>query len=232
MLRNDDIYEHIATPYDLLISKEDYMNNISAALLDIAEFNHKDVADLGAGTGRLSCMVAPLCKSIVALDFAADMLKLTASKLSQMKLTNWKTTVADLRQLPLEDQSMDIVMAGWSICYLASSNNEDWSDNLTRVLNEVNRVLKPNGTVIVLETLGTGNERPEPPDFLQSYFTRLEQDFGFKHKAIRTDYQFDSVEQAEALCRDFFGDSLGDWISKTKTATIPECTGIWWRTQD
>jgi ubiquinone/menaquinone biosynthesis C-methylase UbiE len=231
LLRNDDIYEHISTPYDLLVSKEDYTRNIPAALSEIADFNNKDIADLGAGTGRLTTMVAENAKSIVAVDFAADMLKVTASKLSQMDLTNWKTPVSDLRQLPLDDQSMDIVMAGWSICYLGSSNNKEWTETLLQVLSEINRVLRPNGTVIILETLGTGNEQPTPPDFLQSYYQKLEQEYGFKHKAIRTDYQFDSVEQAEELCRDFFGDSLGDRIIEQQIKIVPECTGIWWRTK-
>jgi ubiquinone/menaquinone biosynthesis C-methylase UbiE len=229
LLRNDDIYEHISTPYDLLVSKEDYMRNIPAALFEIADFNSKDVADLGAGTGRLTTMVAANAKSIVAVDFAAEMLKVTASKLSKMNLTNWKTSVSDLRKLPLEDQSMDIVMAGWSICYLGSSNNKEWSDNLLQILSEINRVLRPNGTVIILETLGTGNEQPTPPDFLESYYMKLEQEYGFRHKAIRTDYEFDSVVQAEEICRDFFGDSLGDQIKELQMKIVPECTGIWWR---
>jgi ubiquinone/menaquinone biosynthesis C-methylase UbiE len=75
LLRNDDIYDYISTKYDLLVSKEDYLNNIPRALFEIADFNNKDIADLGAGTGRLTCMVAAQSKSMVAIDFAADMLK-------------------------------------------------------------------------------------------------------------------------------------------------------------
>jgi ubiquinone/menaquinone biosynthesis C-methylase UbiE len=232
LLRNDDIYEYISTPYDLLVSKEDYRNNIPGALSEIADFNNKDVVDLGAGTGRLTCMVASESKSIVAVDFAADMLKVTANKLSQMGLTNWKTCVSDLRQIPLEGQSVDIVIAGWSICYVSSSNHQEWNGNLLQVMNEINRVLRPNGTVIILETLGTGNEEPTPPDFLINYYKTLEEQYGFKHKAIRTDYEFDSVEQAEELCRDFFGDWLGDQIKEEQTRIVSECTGIWWRIQE
>jgi ubiquinone/menaquinone biosynthesis C-methylase UbiE len=231
LLRNDDIYEYISTSYDLLVSKEDYLNNIPRTLFEIADFNNKDVADLGAGTGRLTCMVAAQSKSIAAVDFAADMLKVTANKLSQMALTNWKTSVSDLRQIPLEDQSIDIVIAGWSICYLGSSNHQEWKENLLLIMKEINRVLRPNGTIIILETLGTGNEQPTPPDFLINYFETLGDQYRFNHKAIRTDYQFDSVQQAEELCREFFGDLLGDRIIKEQSRIVPECTGIWWRAQ-
>jgi hypothetical protein len=48
LLRNDDIYEYISTPYDLLISKEDYMHHIPATLFEIADFTNKDIADLSA----------------------------------------------------------------------------------------------------------------------------------------------------------------------------------------
>jgi ubiquinone/menaquinone biosynthesis C-methylase UbiE len=135
LLRNDDIYEYISTSYDLLVSKEDYLNHIPKTLFEIADFNDKDVADLGAGTGRLTCMVADQAKSIVAVDCAADMLKVTANKCSQKGLTHWRTAVSDLRQLPLEDQSIDIIIAGWSICYLGSSNHKEWKENLTLIMN-------------------------------------------------------------------------------------------------
>lgn len=229
LLRNDDVYGYISTPYDLLVSKEDYMGNIPSTLFEITDFTRKDVIDLGAGTGRLSCMVAPQSNSIVVADFAADMLKTAANKLTQMKLTNWKTSVSDLREIPVDDQSIDIVLAGWSICYIGSSNQEDWNNNLNQVMQEIDRVLRPQGTVIILETLGTGNVDPTRPDFLSGYYAALEEQYGFLHKAIRTDYQFDSVEQAEELCRDFFGKELGDRIQEEQLSIVPECTGVWWK---
>lgn len=232
MLRRDDIYEHIATPYEVLISKEDYEGNIPAALSDLADFGGKDVIDLGAGTGRLTCMAAPLARSILAVDFAAGMLQATAQKLTRMGLSNWRTAVADYRQVPAQDGSADIVMAGWTVAYVASSNHAEWEDNLHQVIREIERLLRPGGTAILLETLGTGHEEPTPPDYLVSYYQALEKQYGFRHKSIRTDYRFDSPEQAEAICRDFFGDELADRIRENHTCIVPECTGIWWRGRD
>jgi len=229
MLRRDDIYETIATPYEVLISKEDNGGNIPAALSELADFDGKDVIDLGAGTGRLTCMAAPLAKSILAVDFAAGMLQVTAQKLTRMGLSNWRTAVADYRRVPAEDQSADIVMAGWTIGYVASTNHAEWEDNLRQVMEEIERLLRPGGIAIILETLGTGYEEPTPPDFLVSYYKALEERYGFRHRWIRTDYRFDSAEQAEALCRDFFGDEAADRIRENKTCIVPECTGIWWR---
>ncbi|WP_238162412.1 class I SAM-dependent methyltransferase [Cohnella sp. AR92] len=232
LLRNDDAYGHISTPYDLLISKEDYLNNIPKTLFGICDFNGKDAADLGAGTGRLTTLVASLAHSVVAVDSAADMLRKTASKLTDLGLTNWRAVVSDYRRLPLDDRSVDVVMAGWSICYAGSSNNPGWQEDIRQVMREIDRVLRPNGTVIILETLGTGQETPMPPEYLLPYYQALEGPYGFQHTAIRTDYRFDSAEQAEQLCRDFFGDEAGDRIQQEGSAIVPECTGVWWRTKN
>lgn len=43
MLTNEDIYASISTPYDLLVSKEDYMGLIPATLAEIVDFHHIDV---------------------------------------------------------------------------------------------------------------------------------------------------------------------------------------------
>ncbi|WP_027091435.1 hypothetical protein [Cohnella thermotolerans] len=64
---------------------------------------------------------------------------------------------------------------------------------------------------------------------MQPYYRALAEEYGFRHRAIRTDYRFDSPEQAETLCRNFFGDELGDRIREERLTIVPECTGIWWR---
>ncbi|WP_373232201.1 class I SAM-dependent methyltransferase [Cohnella sp.] len=228
MLRNEDVYHHISAPYDVLVSKEDRFNNIPRAITDITTLEGKNVLDIGAGTGRLTRMIAPHVSSIQAVDFAADMLKLNAVKLVELGLDNWKTTVADLRELPVKDQEFDLIVAGWSICYVASSNSPDWKENLKLFFSEVRRVLKPGGKIIIFETMGTGVEKPNPPHFLLPYFESLERDFGLQKKVIQTDFHFDTVEQAETLCRDFFGDEVGDDINRKESPIVPSWTGVWW----
>jgi hypothetical protein len=52
--------------------------------------------------------------------------------------------------------------------------------------------------------------------------------YGFSHKWIRTDYEFESVEQAVELTRFFFGEQLADDVHAQKLTRVPECAGIWW----
>ena len=72
------------------------------------------MVELGAGTGRLTRLLAPYVKSIKAFDASAHMLETAAESLREMGLTNWSTEVADHRQIPVEDASADLVISGWS----------------------------------------------------------------------------------------------------------------------
>lgn len=229
MPNHEHIYENEAEQYELLISREDCEGRILQALLPIRSFHSLDVIDLGAGSGRLACLLAPYAKSIVAIDGSQAMLDVAAAKLRRSGYTNWQTIAADHRDLPVPDQSADVVVAGWTICYVANSNVEEWQQQLQKVMREIGRVLRPGGTVIILETMGTGYEEPSPPHFLPPYFEQLEKRYGFTHRWIRTDFQFASVGEAERLCRFFFGDELADKVDSNQWSRVPSCTGIWYK---
>jgi ubiquinone/menaquinone biosynthesis C-methylase UbiE len=128
----------------------------------------------------------------------------------------------------LADHSADLIVSGWSICYLCSTNVQGWEQNLRDVIAECKRVLRANGTILIFETLGTGYESPHAPDFLRSYYSALVNRYGFHHQWIRTDYAFDSVQQAEELTRFFFGYELADNVVKNNLVRLPECAGVWW----
>jgi ubiquinone/menaquinone biosynthesis C-methylase UbiE len=219
------IYEREAEKYHELISKQP---SLKECIEEIRPFSGLDIVDLGAGTGRLTTELAPQANSIIALDASEAMLRITADRLNKAGLTNWTTKAADHRKLPLENQSADLIVAGWSICYLGSTNVQNWEENIHDVIGEIKRVLRTNGTIIILETLGTGFETPCAPDFLKSYYSTLVDYYGFSHKWIRTDYQFDSVHQAEQLTRFFFGEQLADRVTQQNLVQLPECAGVWW----
>ncbi|WP_083676445.1 methyltransferase domain-containing protein [Paenibacillus sp. FSL H8-0548] len=55
------------------------------------------------------------------------------------------TTAGDQRQLPLADKTADLIVSGWSVCYLGNSNNADWQENSRKVMHEIRRILRPGG---------------------------------------------------------------------------------------
>jgi hypothetical protein len=87
------------------------------------------------------------------------------------------------------------------------------------------RVLRPEGTIILIETLGSGFETPHPPDHLVEYYQFLANQ-GFLSTWLRTDYRFPSEEEARCMVGFFFGLEQAE---KVHGPTITECTGLWWR---
>jgi ubiquinone/menaquinone biosynthesis C-methylase UbiE len=226
--RDKTVYAHHGNEYEALIAREDYQGNILSALRDISALENRVVLDLGAGTGRLAGLLAPLVAQVHAFDIAPDMLRVGREKLTASGLSNWEVNIADHRQLPVVDHSVDLVVSGWSVSYLAVWNPNSWRTELDKALAEVKRVLKPGSFIVLFESLGTGNESPVKLEHLKNFYPWLDE-AGFQKKWIRTDYQFESLEEAEYLSRFFFGDELGDKVKQNNWIILPECTGVWWK---
>ena len=222
------IYQSAGDRYEALISREDFLGNIPRAIDEIIHVVRLDVLDLGAGTGRLTLLLAPRVKSIRAFDVSAEMLRVCRERLVASGLSNWQVDVADHRQLPVQDHSVDLVVSGWSVSYLAVWNQENGPAELDKWLDEMKRVLRKDGMIVLFESLGTGNEEPVRLEHVESTYQWLDSS-GFEHKWIRTDYKFESIEEALELSSFFFGDDLGEKVERNHWVILPECTGVWWR---
>jgi hypothetical protein len=107
---------------------------------------------------------------------------------------------------------------------------DSWRDEIGQAISEMRRVLRPGGTAIIVETLGTGRETPQPPsERLAAYYTMLERDYEFAATWIRTDYRFESQAEANELTGFFFGTPAPTTLTEEGFAIVPECTGVWWR---
>lgn len=226
----EQIYQTQAEQYDQLIIREDYQENLLPAINQIRPVANLDVVESGAGTGRLTTLLAPHVKTIRAFDASAHMLAVAEKKLAAIAPKNWSLGVAKHHNLPIDDDSADLFIAGWTICYAADLDSAHWQADIAAVITEIKRVLRPGGTAIIIETQGTGFETPTPPEPLRAYFRYLETDVGFAFSWIRTDYHFSSLAEAEQLTRFFFGDALADEVLEKQWQILPECTGIWSQT--
>jgi ubiquinone/menaquinone biosynthesis C-methylase UbiE len=219
------IYLEEAALYEEMISFEDAGGHFRGALLGAADWEEKSVVDLGAGTGRISRLIASQASSIALLDKSPHMAE------ASLQAAGWggkcSFHVADHRELPLPDCSADIIAAGWTICYLAAADSAGWEERLRLIMREIERVLRPGGDIIIMETLGTGCSEPDPPSFLKPYFTELEKTYGFARRSVTSSFRFPSACDAERLVRFFFGAELADRTARLQTNIVPSHTGIW-----
>jgi len=227
----EEIYAAHADEYDALVAREDHEGHLLPALTGIAQLRGARVVELGAGTGRLTRLIAPLAMEIRAYDASAHMLDVARSRLVSTGLANWELGVADNKRLPVEDAAADIAIAGWSLGHAVDWFPESWRLEIGAALDEMGRVLRPGGTAVILETMTTGSETAAPPtEGLAEYYRWLETERGFTGLSIRTDYRFLSLDEADRLTRFFFGDELADRVRRAGRTVLPESTGIWWRT--
>jgi ubiquinone/menaquinone biosynthesis C-methylase UbiE len=225
------IYNERGADYDRLVSREDYEGNLLRTIRQIRPLSQLAVVETGAGTGRITAMLAPHVRKIHAFDASAHMLAFATPKLANIPGAVWETAVTDHRSIPLAENTTDLFIAGWSLGHLPSWYPDNWQNEIDAILTEMRRMTRTGGTILIIETLGTGREIPKPPTLrLETYYRWLETIHGFNTTWIRTDYAFASVAEAAELTRFFFGDPLADDILQQQTNILPECTGIWWVT--
>lgn len=232
MKDDSSIYFHHAEQYERLVSREDYQGNLPKTIAAILPLEKLSVVEMGAGTGRVTRLLAPVVRDILALDNSLPMLRIAQSALINMGCNNYNLAVGDHRHLPVKDNIADLIISGWSLCYLVSQGEgepyPDWQFSLETATNEIGRILRIGGTCVIIETLGTGFEAPHLPEHLKIYYQWLN-NRGFLSTWTRTDYRFHSLIEAEELTRFFFGDKLAQDVIKNQWTILPECTGIWWK---
>jgi ubiquinone/menaquinone biosynthesis C-methylase UbiE len=223
------IYQSAAERYQALVGREDYEDNLLPAILAIDPLRDKDVIELGSGTGRVSCLIAPIVRTLVASDISYHMLAFGKQRLAELDLDNWHLSLESHRSLPFARDAADVIIAGWSFCYAALDAGEGWQPALEEALAEVERILRPGGKLILIESLGTGLESSKAPDVLMDYLAYLDT-HGFESNWVRTDYRFKDKAEADDLTTFFFGDLPMPMWETDAGVIVPECTGLWWKT--
>lgn len=224
-----EIYKRHARRYDALVSREDHEGNLLRAIEAARPLAGARVVEMGAGTGRLTAMLAPRVETIHAHDSSAAMLDVARARLEPLGLDNWWLAVADNRALPMPSGRADLCIEGWSFGHATGWNPEGWRDDVAKMVSEMLRVLRPGGTAVILETLGTNTPEPTAPTSALADFYRLLEADGFTREVLKTDYRFASVDEAAELTGFFFGDAVATAVREKGDPVVPEFTGLWTR---
>jgi len=115
----------------------------------ITSLKGKVIADVGAGSGRIAFMVAPLSQTVFAVEPVASLRSFMKEKSEKNHIGNLFVMDGTLDSIPLPDQSLDI---------LITSNAIGWK--LQEELKEIERVVKPGGHAMHLLWSEEKHENP------------------------------------------------------------------------
>jgi ArsR family transcriptional regulator len=100
------------------------------------------VGDLGSGTGQLAAAVAPFVTRVIAVDRSGDMLQAARRRLREWP--NVEVRRGELEALPIEDNTLDAATLLLVLHHIPDP---------AAVLNDVARVTKPGGRVLIVDML-------------------------------------------------------------------------------
>ena len=120
---------------------------MQATLLE-DENSSKKVLDLGCGAGHVSFNIAAVAKTVIAYDLSESMLAVVQESAQEKGFNNIETQQGIAEALPFADNTFDYVISRYSAHH--------WQD-VGLALREVRRVLKPGGTLMVVDVMAPGN---------------------------------------------------------------------------
>jgi demethylmenaquinone methyltransferase/2-methoxy-6-polyprenyl-1,4-benzoquinol methylase/ArsR family transcriptional regulator len=98
--------------------------------------------DLGAGTGRMLELFAPLADRAIGVDLSSAMLAVARGRLEETGTRNAQLRQGDIYALPIERNSCDLAIMHQVLHYL---------DDPARALREAARVLAPGGRLLIVD---------------------------------------------------------------------------------
>ncbi|MGQ9818675.1 MAG: class I SAM-dependent methyltransferase [Candidatus Kapaibacteriales bacterium] len=97
------------------------------------------ILDVGCGTGNYSIKIARLGANVIGIDCSEPMLKIARKKAESLNL-NIEFILADAMNLPFEENFFDACLSVTAVEFFADQ---------TRGLEEMFRVVRPNGKIVV-----------------------------------------------------------------------------------
>ena len=135
------------------------------------------VADLGAGEGLLSELLARRCKKVIAVDNSEKIVAFGAAKAKKNGLKNLEFRQGDLQNPPIEPNSVDLVVLSQALHHAESP---------AAALRSAYKILKPGGQILLLDLLKHNFEKAHElygdrwPGFAEGDLQRWLEEAGFK----------------------------------------------------
>jgi ubiquinone/menaquinone biosynthesis C-methylase UbiE len=102
------------------------------------------IADLGAGEGTFSQLLARRAKKVIAVDSSSKMVEYGADLARKHGVKNLEYRKGDLEELPVRDGAVDMAFFSQALHH---------AQHPARAVAEAHRILKPGGRIVVLDLL-------------------------------------------------------------------------------
>lgn len=102
------------------------------------------VADLGAGEGLLSELLARRCRKVIAVDNSEKIVAFGAAKAKKAGLKNLEFRLGDLQAPPIDPNSVDLAVLSQALHH---------AEDPAAAITAVHRIVKPGGQVMILDLL-------------------------------------------------------------------------------
>jgi ArsR family transcriptional regulator len=135
------------------------------------------VADLGAGEGLLSELLARRCKKVIAVDNSEKIVAFGVAKAKKNGLKNLEFRLGDLQSPPIEPGSVDLVILSQALHH---------AEEPAKTIASAHRILRSGGQIMILDLLRHNFEQAHKlygdrwPGFAESDLHRWLEEAGFK----------------------------------------------------
>ena len=116
--------------------------SLAEALLKIHQFDV--VADLGAGEGTAAQLFAQRAEHVIAVDNSPKMVEFGKSLAEKHQLPNLDFRLGEIEELPIDSNTVDLALFSQALHH---------AQNPAQAIIEAYRILKPGGTLVILDLL-------------------------------------------------------------------------------
>ncbi len=110
----------------------------------IKSLNYRRVADLGAGEGTLSQLLAQRAEKVIAIDLSPKMVEYAQNLAIQNGLLNLEFRIGDIEEPPIEENSIDLAILSQALHH---------AEHPQKAIASAYRILAPGGRLIILDLL-------------------------------------------------------------------------------
>ncbi len=109
-----------------------------------------DVADLGAGEGSLSQILAKRARKVIAVDLSERMVEVGTQLARELGFNNLEYRLGDLEEPPIADSSIDLAIFSQALHHANSPQ---------KAIAAAGKILRPGGRIVILDLLAHGFEQ-------------------------------------------------------------------------